>query len=105
MLQIWDTRTMKELSNFTGAQAPINCAAWHPVHEDVFVSGGHDGTVLLWLASRAGAQVQSLLAPPVISKHMSTFLRLAVAAACDEVAQAKSSVRLLTVLLAMFFPQ
>ena len=52
---------MKELSNFTGAQAPINCAAWHPVHEDVFVSGGHDGTVLLWLASQAGAQVESLL--------------------------------------------
>lgn len=56
---------MKELSNFTGAQGPINCASWHPVHEDVFVSGGHDGALLFWLANRTGIQVPAKL-------HLST---------------------------------
>ena len=48
---------MKELSSFSGSQAPLNCAAWHPIHEDVFVTGGHDGTILFWCASRSDIQV------------------------------------------------
>ena len=58
-LQIWDTRNMKELSNFAGSQAPINCAAWHPIQEEVFVTGSHDGTILFWCASRPNAQVMT----------------------------------------------
>ena len=59
-MQIWDTRSMKELSNFSGGTAPINCAAWHPVHEELFVSGDHEGNIRYWLSSRKGPQVQFL---------------------------------------------
>lgn len=48
---------MKELSNFASGQAPINCAAWHPIQEELFVSGDHEGNLMFWLSSRQGPQV------------------------------------------------
>lgn len=54
---MWDLRTLRELQTFKGHVKDVVCAAWHPVHEELFASGGFDGTLLYWLASRPTAQV------------------------------------------------
>ena len=41
-----------ELASFVGHSTDITQAAWHPLQEDLFVSGGHDGSMAFWLAGR-----------------------------------------------------
>ena len=56
--QVWDLRTLKEVTTFRGHKKDVVCAAWHPVHEELFVSGAFDGTLLYWLASRSTPQAR-----------------------------------------------
>lgn len=47
--RVFDIRTNKEIQRFIGHDLCVNCATWHPTHEDMFVSGSKDGSVLSWL--------------------------------------------------------
>jgi polyadenylation factor subunit 2 len=49
--QVYDARTHKELATFRGHTKDVMCVAWHPWHEDMFVSGSFDGDLLYWLLS------------------------------------------------------
>lgn len=40
---------MKELQTFRGHKREVMSLAWHPLHEDFFVSGGYDGSLEFWL--------------------------------------------------------
>lgn len=42
---------MRKLAVLRGHQADVTCAAWHPWHEDLCVSGSYDGNILHWLVS------------------------------------------------------
>lgn len=53
---------LREVRTFRGHTKDVLCAAWHPVHEELFASGGYDGSLLYWLASRPGPQVPALTA-------------------------------------------
>ncbi|CAL5223055.1 g5512 [Coccomyxa viridis] len=50
-LVVFDARMMRKLAVFRGHQADVTCAAWHPWHEDLCVSGSYDGNILHWLVS------------------------------------------------------
>ena len=56
-LQVWDLRMLKELSTYRGGHTrDVACAVWHPVHEELFCSGSHDGSLVYWLVSRPSPQ-------------------------------------------------
>eukprot|EP00040_Diaphanoeca_grandis_P015724 m.80586 g.80586 ORF g.80586 m.80586 type:complete len:708 (+) comp25324_c0_seq1:186-2309(+) len=48
LAKIFDIRTMKELQVFRGHSREVMCLAWHPVHESLFASGAHDGSIMFW---------------------------------------------------------
>lgn len=50
-------RVQQELASFTGHNRDVISAAWHPLHEELFVSGGYDGSLIFWLAGRQAPQV------------------------------------------------
>lgn len=50
----------RELISFRGHNRDVTYAAWHTVHEELFVSGGHDGSMIFWLASRQAPQASTL---------------------------------------------
>ena len=56
--QVWDLRMLKELGSYRGHVRDVMCAAWHPVHEELFSSGSQDGTLMYWLLSRSAPQVR-----------------------------------------------
>ena len=60
MVQLYDIRMLKELASFRGHNRDVTYASWHPLHEELFVSGGHDGSMIYWLASRSAPQVLRL---------------------------------------------
>ena len=44
--KLWDLRAMDEpIRDYAGQNAGICSIAWHPVHENMWVSGGLDGSV------------------------------------------------------------
>jgi polyadenylation factor subunit 2 len=51
--KIYDVRMQSELATFVGHGTDITQATWHPLQEDLFVSGGHDGSMAFWLAGRS----------------------------------------------------
>eukprot|EP00200_Dunaliella_tertiolecta_P011847 CAMPEP_0202375406 /NCGR_PEP_ID=MMETSP1127-20130417/6090_1 /ASSEMBLY_ACC=CAM_ASM_000462 /TAXON_ID=3047 /ORGANISM="Dunaliella tertiolecta, Strain CCMP1320" /LENGTH=521 /DNA_ID=CAMNT_0048972873 /DNA_START=382 /DNA_END=1947 /DNA_ORIENTATION=- len=55
-LKIYDLRTLRELGTYQGHSRDVTCCAWHPVHEELFVSGSYDGGINYWLASRPDPQ-------------------------------------------------
>ncbi|KIZ00050.1 hypothetical protein MNEG_7910 [Monoraphidium neglectum] len=55
-LKVWDVRTMKELQTLQGHSRDVLSAEWHPIHEDVCVSGSFDGTLCHWLVGQAEPQ-------------------------------------------------
>ena len=49
LLKIFDIRkTKEELQTFRGHKKEVSTAAWHPVHEGIFASGGSDGAIMFW---------------------------------------------------------
>ena len=64
-LQVTDMRTQKEIATYRGHNRDVTCAAWHPLHEELFASGGYDGSLMYWLVSSPEPQV--LL--PVTAPH------------------------------------
>ncbi|XP_054769067.2 pre-mRNA 3' end processing protein WDR33-like [Lytechinus pictus] len=48
LVKLFDIRMMKELFTFRGHKKEATAIAWHPIHEDMFVSGGSDGGILFW---------------------------------------------------------
>jgi len=47
-VKLFDIRMMKELQTFRAHAKEVDCVAWHPVFDDVFVSGGGDGDMYFW---------------------------------------------------------
>lgn len=63
-VQVTDMRTQKELATYRGHNRDVTCAAWHPQHEELFASGGYDGSLMYWLVSNPNPQVGLSTAPP-----------------------------------------
>ena len=51
-LKLFDVRCMKPLHTFRGHSKEVSSAAWHPIHERIFCSGGSDGAILYWEVGR-----------------------------------------------------
>eukprot|EP00397_Hematodinium_sp_SG-2012_P030477 GEMP01032283.1.p1 GENE.GEMP01032283.1~~GEMP01032283.1.p1 ORF type:complete len:556 (+),score=122.18 GEMP01032283.1:281-1948(+) len=45
---LMDIRTMKVRRNFKGHSREVTALCWHPEFEDVFCSGGFDGSLIYW---------------------------------------------------------
>lgn len=58
LLKLYDLRMMKELQSFKGHMKEVTTAAWHPVHERMFCSGGQDGSILYWVVGQEKPQAQ-----------------------------------------------
>ena len=54
--RVYDVRMQSELATFIGHGKDITQSSWHSVHEELFVSGGHDGSLCFWLVGRQGPQ-------------------------------------------------
>jgi WD40 repeat protein len=39
---------MKEYETYRGHKKEVTSISWHPFHEKLFCSGGHDGDILYW---------------------------------------------------------
>jgi polyadenylation factor subunit 2 len=60
LVKLFDLRMMKEIQTFRGHNKEVTgkptklsnnflkAVAWHPFHEDFFVSGGFDGALIYW---------------------------------------------------------
>ncbi|KAH6582238.1 hypothetical protein BASA50_008024 [Batrachochytrium salamandrivorans] len=48
LVRTYDIRTMKELQVFKGHKREVQSIRWHPVHENMFVSGGWEGSMIFW---------------------------------------------------------
>ena len=46
--KIWDLRTMKEFAVCRAHVESSTALAFHPIHKDLFVSGGFDGHIFFW---------------------------------------------------------
>lgn len=50
LLKLFDIRNMREeVQTFRGHKKEATTVAWHPVHENLFASGGSDGAVMFWV--------------------------------------------------------
>jgi polyadenylation factor subunit 2 len=47
--RIFDIRTNRQMECFKGHNQEVNCASWHPIHEDLLVSGSKDGKMFYWV--------------------------------------------------------
>ncbi|KAK0426736.1 hypothetical protein QR680_009869 [Steinernema hermaphroditum] len=50
LLKLYDIRMMKEIRTFRAHKKEVTALSWHPLHENLFVSGGGDGSIAYWLA-------------------------------------------------------
>lgn len=57
-LKVTDMRTQKEIATYRGHNRDVTCAAWHPLHEELFASGGYDGSLMYWLVSSPEPQAE-----------------------------------------------
>ncbi|GAY48628.1 hypothetical protein CUMW_113150 [Citrus unshiu] len=55
---LYDIRAMKELESFRGHRKDVTALAWHPFHEEYFVSGSLDGSIFHWLVGHETPQVE-----------------------------------------------
>ena len=51
VLKLFDLRTLRELETYRGQNKDVTNVKWHPVHRDLFVSSGMDGSVMFWQAN------------------------------------------------------
>eukprot|EP00955_Chlamydomonas_euryale_P003280 35163-Chlamydomonas_euryale.AAC.1 len=56
-MQVFDARMQRELATFKGHTRDVTSIAWHPLHEELFVSGSWDGCLMTWLLSRPEPQL------------------------------------------------
>ncbi|KAG7669287.1 hypothetical protein Ndes2526B_g05588 [Nannochloris sp. 'desiccata'] len=56
--RVYDIRMQAELATFIGHGKDITVSSWHSIHEELFVSGGHDGSLCFWLVGRQGVQAE-----------------------------------------------
>jgi polyadenylation factor subunit 2 len=47
--QVHDLRMKRDLHVYKHPGRDITCAAWHPLHEELFASGSADGSLHYWL--------------------------------------------------------
>eukprot|EP01134_Creolimax_fragrantissima_P003722 CFRG3722T1 len=62
LVKVYDMRTLRELDSFKGHRKEVNCVAWHPVHERLFVSGCAEGSIFYWLVGNekeAGSSIRA----------------------------------------------
>ena len=52
----WHLWAVQELRKFHGHDTEVSAVAWHPVHEDLFISGDKNGALKFWLESCEEAQ-------------------------------------------------
>ncbi|SCV68989.1 BQ2448_2009 [Microbotryum intermedium] len=48
LVKVFDIRMMKELVTLRGHKKEVCSLAWHPVHDDLLVSGGSEGSIIHW---------------------------------------------------------
>ncbi|KAK3006361.1 hypothetical protein RJ639_016614 [Escallonia herrerae] len=58
IIKLYDIRAMKELESFRGHRKDVTALAWHPFHEEYFVSGSFDGSIFHWLVGHDTPQVE-----------------------------------------------
>jgi len=56
--KVFDLRMLREFATFHGHGRDVTSVAWHPFHEELFVSGGFDGTILYWMVGHEGPQAE-----------------------------------------------
>ncbi|XP_078178962.1 transducin/WD40 repeat-like superfamily protein isoform X2 [Carex rostrata] len=59
-IKLYDIRSMKELESFRGHSKDVTALAWHPFHEEYFVSGSFDGAIFHWLVGHETPQAEIL---------------------------------------------
>lgn len=47
-VKVFDIRAMRELVTLRGHKKEVCSLAWHPIHSDILVSGGSEGSILHW---------------------------------------------------------
>ncbi|XVF03658.1 hypothetical protein REPUB_Repub05bG0012200 [Reevesia pubescens] len=60
IIKLYDIRAMKELESFRGHRKDVTALAWHPFHEEYFVSGSFDGSIFHWIVGHETPQVEIL---------------------------------------------
>jgi WD40 repeat protein len=56
-LKLWDLRALDEpIRDYACENKGVTSIAWHPVHEDMWVSGGMDGSMSYWVSQHEHAQ-------------------------------------------------
>jgi polyadenylation factor subunit 2 len=58
LIKMYDIRYMKDLYTFRGHTKEVTCLAWHPFHEDLFVSGAYDGSIFYWIVGNENPQAK-----------------------------------------------
>lgn len=49
LIKLYDIRNLKkERQVFRGHRKEAFTVAWHPIHEDLFASGGSEGSIIFW---------------------------------------------------------
>lgn len=49
LVKVFDIRVMKEIHTFRGHKKEAASINWHPLYENMFASGGSDGSIMFWL--------------------------------------------------------
>lgn len=48
-IKLYDVRKLRDdIRTFRGHKRDATSLAWHPLHQDMFVSGGYDGQLIFW---------------------------------------------------------
>ncbi|EDQ85808.1 uncharacterized protein MONBRDRAFT_34049 [Monosiga brevicollis MX1] len=55
LVKLFDLRTMKEMQTFRAHEGQVDVVAWHPIHNDLFVSSSGKGGLHFWLAGTSSA--------------------------------------------------
>eukprot|EP01027_Heterolobosea_sp_BB2_P011343 GEZU01016514.1.p1 GENE.GEZU01016514.1~~GEZU01016514.1.p1 ORF type:complete len:445 (-),score=71.92 GEZU01016514.1:23-1357(-) len=56
LIKLHDIRYMKDFFTFKGHKREITALAWHPFHEELFASGGFDGSLMFWVVGNENPQ-------------------------------------------------
>lgn len=53
LIRCYDIRMLRPFCTFRGHRREVTSLKWHPVHEDMFVSGSYDGHVYYWIVGES----------------------------------------------------